>query len=110
MKSNEKPLLIERQQFFRCSQSTQLSTYDSGFVDEQNIESITTAHANNESENDLHNRRHNEHMSMDDILLTKSEEDDDYDDLPSNGVAQNEPNNSNQQKWRQVSKRVSFQG
>ncbi len=47
---------------------------------------------------------------MDDILLTKSEDDDEEDDLPLNGLAKNELRNSNQQKWRHVSKRVSFQG
>ena len=48
---------------------------------------------------------------MDDILLTKSEDDDDDDDdLRSNGLSINESRKSNRQKWRNVSKRVSFQG
>jgi hypothetical protein len=54
-------------------------------------------------------------MSMDDILLTKSEVDDedddnDDDDLPLNGLSKTELRNSKQQKWRTVSKHVSFQG
>ena len=43
------------------------------------------------------------------MLLTKSEEDDD-DNLPLNHSAPTELNKSNRQKWRQASKRVSFQG
>jgi len=48
---------------------------------------------------------------MDDILLTKSEDDeDDDDDLPLNDLTKNKIRNSNRQKWKPVSKRVSFQG
>jgi hypothetical protein len=63
----------------------------------------------NESETNLTNEQKNDHLSMDDILLTKSEDDED-DDLPPNGRSMNELSNSNRQKWRNVAKRVSFQG
>jgi hypothetical protein len=48
-------------------------------------------------------------MNIDDILLTKSEDDED-DDLPLNGLAINEIRNSKRQKWKTAAKHVSFQG
>ncbi|CAF1117464.1 unnamed protein product [Rotaria sordida] len=113
-KTNDKTSLIEHQPFYRCTQSVQLSTYDSGFVDEQTVGSLTAINNINEFENNLINKDKNEHMSMDDILLTKSEEDDDDDndddgDLQLNDLITDELRNSNQQKWKNISKHVSFQ-
>ncbi len=111
-KSTDKISLTEQQQqqqqFFRCSQSVQLSTYDSGFVDDQATENSITPNPMSGSENNLTN----EHMNTDDILLTKSEgveedEDEDEDDCQGNGL---EPNENKRQKWKTVAKRVSFQG
>ncbi|CAF4242912.1 unnamed protein product, partial [Rotaria magnacalcarata] len=62
-----------------------------------------------ESEENSQNKQKDEHMSMDDILLTKSEEDDDDDDLQLSGLIIGELRNSNQQKWKNIAKRVSFQ-
>jgi hypothetical protein len=106
----DKTALTEQQQFYRCSQSAQLSTYDSGFVDEQTMGSLTAGNTCGGSESNLVNEQKDQHMSMDDILLTKSEEDDDDDDLLSNGLTINDARQSNRQKWRHISKRVSFQG
>jgi hypothetical protein len=97
--STDKTSLADHQQFYPCSQSVQLSTYDSGFVDDQTVGSLMTPNEINESE------EKDKHMSMDDILLIKSEDDDEDDNLPLN-----ELRNSNRQKWKNVSKRVSFQG
>ncbi|CAM2697728.1 unnamed protein product [Rotaria socialis] len=108
LKSTDKRI-TDNQSFFRCSQSVQLSTYDSGFVDEQTLESLTAMHDTHESEENSQNKQKDEHMSMDDILLTKSEEDDDDDDLQLSGLIIDELRNSNQQKWKNAAKRVSFQ-
>ena len=82
MKNNEK--------MSRSIQSVHLSTYDSGFVDEHAVESsMATSHPNNPTD---------VHLSLDDILLTKSEDEDD------DGLA------ANRQKWKNGTKRVSFQG
>jgi hypothetical protein len=106
-KSTDKTSLIEQQQqFYRCAQSVHLSTYDSGFVDDQTVESLTTANPISGSENNLTNE---ENMNIDDILLTKSEDDED-DDLPLNGLTINEIRNSKRQKWKTAAKHVSFQG
>lgn len=112
--STDKIALIEQQQtqFFRCTQSVQLSTYDSGFVDDQTVESATTANPNSTSENNLVS----EHMHPDDILMTKSEavedeeEEEDDDDPPGNILETNEIRNSKRPKWKSIGKRVSFQG
>lgn len=81
MKSNEK--------MSRSTQSVHLSTYDSGFVDEHAVESsMATSHPN---PTDIH-------LSLEDILLTKSEDEDDE------GIS------ANRQKWKNGTKRVSFQG
>lgn len=37
----DKSLLAEHQQFYNCSPSFQLSTYDSGFFDDQTMDSLT---------------------------------------------------------------------
>ena len=104
---------VEQQtQFFRCTQSVQLSTYDSGFVDDQTVESAMTANPNSASDTHLAN----EQMHPDDILLTKSEavedeEDEDEDDFPpGNALESNETRNSKRPKWKSIGKRVSFQG
>lgn len=82
MKTNEK--------LSRSIQSVHLATYDSGFVDEQAVESsMTTSHPANTTD---------VHLSLDEILLTKSEDEDD--DGPS----------ATRQKWKNGPKRVSFQG
>jgi hypothetical protein len=47
---------------------------------------------------------------MDDILLTKSEAVEDDEDEDDEDSPVNEIRNSNQQKWKTVSKHVSFQG
>ena len=97
--SPDKTSLAEHQQFYPGPQSVQLSTYDSGFVDDQTVGSLIAVNEINESE------EKDKHMSMDDILLIKSEDDEDDDNLQLN-----ELRNSNRQKWKNVSKRVSFQG
>lgn len=92
----------ENQQFYRCSQSAQLTTYDSGFVDDQTVESLTTA---NHTEENLLNEQKDEQTNVDDILLTKSEDEEDRNETPDT-----DQTNPNQQKWKPISKRVSFQG
>jgi len=46
----DKTSLADHQQFYPCSQSVQLSTYDSGFVDDQTVGSLMTPNEINESE------------------------------------------------------------
>lgn len=110
--STDKTSLIEQQQtqFFRCTQSVQLSTHDSGFVDDQTIESATMTNAISGSENNLTNEQNH----PDDILLTRSEavedDDDDEDDTPGLVLETNEIRNSKRPKWKAMAKRVSFQG
>ena len=41
LKSMDKSLLADHQQFYNYSQSLQLSTYDSGFFDDQTMDSLT---------------------------------------------------------------------
>lgn len=110
--SNEKSLsLIEQQQqYYRCTQSVQLSAYDSGFVDDQTVESSTTVHPRSGSENNLILEQKTSHSNTDEILLTKSEHVDDGNDSPINDFSTNELRNSNRQKWKTVAKHVSFQG
>ena len=93
----------QQTQFFRCAQSVQLSTHDSGFVDDQTVESASMANPISGSEN-----------NPDDILLTKSEavedDEDDEDDVPGNALEINEIRISKRAKWKVMAKRVSFQG
>ena len=104
-------LIEQQQQYYRCSQSIQLSTYDSGFIDDQTIESLTTTHPISGSENNLINEQKNQHSNIDEILLTTSEGvDDDEHDSPVNDLITNEIRNSNRQKWKTIAKHVSFQG
>lgn len=42
LKPPEKSLLADHQQFYSCSQSLQLSAYDSGFFDDQTMNSLAT--------------------------------------------------------------------
>lgn len=99
--------IMDNQSFLRCSQSVQLSTYDSGFVDEPTLENLTGIHDVTEKENSLPDKQKDEHMSMDDIMLTKSEEDDEED---SHDLILTELRNPSQQQWKTVAKRVSFLG
>ncbi len=111
--SIDKTSFIDQQSFYRCSQSVQLSNYDSGFVDDQTVESSTMANPLNGSDENLINEQKSAQINMDDILLTKSEDDDEEEkeeNSPENGLATNEMRNSKRQKWKAVSKRVSFQG
>ena len=67
------------------------------------------------SDDDLIDKKRLERMSMDDILLTKSEddEDDDEDDdegLGIHGSSGKRLRSANPQKWKNIAKRVSFQG
>ena len=110
-KSVEKISFSEHPQTFRCSQ---LTTYDSGFVDDQTIGSSTAATLailGGSSDDDLIDKKRLERMSMDDILLTKSEDDDDDDEgLGIHGSSGKRLRSANPQKWKNIAKRVSFQG
>ena len=94
-----------------------MTTYDSGFVDDQTIGSSTAATLailGGSSDDDLLDKKRLERMSMDDILLTKSEDDEDDDDedegLGIHGSSGKRLRSANPQKWKNIAKRVSFQG
>lgn len=98
-----KLLLKSNEKVSRSSQSVHLSTYDSGFVDEHAVESsMAVTPMMNISES---HRRAEIHLNLDEIQMTKSEDEDD-DGLTNDASV----NPSNRQKWKNMSKRVSFQG
>lgn len=115
MLKSDKNSLTEQSRVFRTLQSVQLSTHDSGFVDEQAADSLTTGRPTSSMDQFDGNMNTDEHMTIDDILLTKSEEEEEDDDNQRSRVThrsseEREARRSNRQKWKSSSKRVSFQG
>ena len=106
---------MDPSRFFRTLQSTHVSVHDSGFVDDQTVESSTTMRATSSTDRSELNQN-NEQMVMDDILLTKSEDDDDEEGQNTEkqigpvSLSAGDLRNSHRQKWKQAGKRVSFQG
>lgn len=79
---------VTKQEDLHCTQSVQLTTYDSGFIDELNLENSNSKILNPISTSD-----------NDDMILTKSEIDDDTTESHSKEI-----------KWKNIEKHVSFQG
>jgi hypothetical protein len=66
----EKSLLADHQQFYNCSQSFQLSTYDSGFFDDQTMDSTATTTMRYDDLEDGTNQQmkiENENFSLDNL-------------------------------------------
>lgn len=120
LKCNEKCAFVEHHEFYPCSHSFQLSSYDSGFIDEHTMDSsattttTTVAMAGGGSENTLAIEHQDSLTRIDEIFSNKTEDDDDDDDydenLTSHGLSSAELQDIHHSRSRQSEKRVSFQG
>ncbi|CAF1272754.1 unnamed protein product [Rotaria sordida] len=113
VKSTDKSLLAEHQQFYNCSQSFQLSAYDSGFFDDQISESLTipttkTSMITNELKNNLGKNVKKERKNIDDMLININESNEES-VLSLNDLSTKDIQKLNRQKQRHVTKHVSFQ-